>query len=232
MDYQLRDIEGIKTIRGGLVLDVGIHGHVYVTEEQFICLYDTLRYITENYGKEVNVGAHFHRDVKPEFLIFCEDRIQLPYPWEENAQETLEKEMLRIDKMLGFYYRESEFIYIPPADGQYTPNALLVAIRRAAQLSLDIGFIFRRPADIQWVELGHLRRFVPEEVNEPFDSIEPFDKQPGYLAQLADLLGGVTETNSLPETGFDLRLACGLGQLTLGVATKDDLKAIQRKLMK
>lgn len=50
MDYQLRDIEGIKTIRGGLVLDVGIYGHVYVTEEQFICLYlsrDQLREIAE-----------------------------------------------------------------------------------------------------------------------------------------------------------------------------------------
>ncbi|HHS7556421.1 TPA: hypothetical protein ACTPQ1_004713, partial [Salmonella enterica] len=137
--------------------------------------------------------------------------------------------------LLGFFYRDAEFVHLEAGRASPTPHDLMLGLHRtgsAGSLAIDVGFVFRRVNDTCCVIPGHVRRYISDDVNETYTDIMPFEKLPAYFPYLSDLLGGVTETNSLPDVGYKLALACGLGQLELGNPTKEDLKLIQRKLMK
>lgn len=234
MDIRLTDVIDVRQTRGGISLKIEGLGDYCFTEEQFLCFHEAIRYVVENYDDHIHHHGLGYDVIRPEYLHWGEDRFELVLPWEANSLEQLEKNLQRIDRLLGFYYRETEFVYLPPYMDTYTPphNDLLVCVRNARELSLDIGFVFRREGEKRYIVAGHLRRFVEADHNTVYDSIEPFERLRPWLPYVVDLLGGVTETNSLPEVGYDLALECGLGQLTLGRPTKEDLKVLQRKLMK
>ncbi|QVW28590.1 hypothetical protein pEaSNUABM8_00093 [Erwinia phage pEa_SNUABM_8] len=232
MDIPLSAIKAIRQTRGGIALKLSEVDEYYFTEEQFICFHQALRYVVENYDDHIQHHGIGYDVIRPDFMIWGDDRFFVTPNWENNPEESLENQLQHIDQLLGFYYRESEFVYVPPFMGGGHNDDLMVAVRRSGSLSLDIGFTFRRDGSARTIVPGYIRTVVEAEANKVYNTIEPFVKLPAYFSYVSDLLGGVTDTSSLPDVGYKLALECGLGQLTLGNPTKDDLRAIQNKLMK
>ncbi|QVW55126.1 hypothetical protein pEaSNUABM29_00082 [Erwinia phage pEa_SNUABM_29] len=233
MEYpvRLKDVVSIKAVRGGIVLNILDHGDCHFTEEQFICFHSAIRYVVENYDDHIHHHGIGYDVIRPDYVAYGKFKFLINWGCVDPQRE-LEEGLTRIDQLLGFYHRETEFVYIPPYMHILPGKDLVVCVRRSGMLSLDAGFAFRRKENKRWVEIGRLKHYVEAEVNNVYDDIEPFEQQHPYAAYLADLLGGVTETNSLSHDGYELKLACGLGALELGRITKDDLTAIQKKLTK
>lgn len=235
MDIRLNDVVEVRKTRGGITLMIEGCGAYYFTEEQFICFHEAIRHVVVNYDDHIYHHGLGYDVIRPEYLHWGDDRFCLVLPYEENGLEQLEKNLQRIDQLLGFYYRDAEFVYLYSGSSGPNRDDLMVGLHRtgsSGSTGIDVSFAFRREGSKRWLVPGRIRHYIAEDFHDTYIDIEPFEVLPAYFPYLSDLLGGVTETNSLPETGYTFALECGLGQLNLGHPTKNDLKAIQRKLMK
>ncbi|ANZ48105.1 hypothetical protein ASESINO_92 [Erwinia phage vB_EamM_Asesino] len=112
----------------------------------------------------------------------------------------------------------------------YTPQCELMENLRIYGRYIDPQYTFVIPerGDIAtggyWVEPPHNPHIVP---NSPYI---PFNFASVRLHQLADVLNGIAQMDTLPNGGFEVRMVNGLGNISLATLEKEDLRALVKAI--
>ncbi|QVW55876.1 hypothetical protein pEaSNUABM9_00295 [Erwinia phage pEa_SNUABM_9] len=230
MSASLGEFTSARPIRDGVCMHHPQYGDIYFNNEQFVCFLEAVRYTVKFHDEYPDEQSTLKRAIRPSYIEYGKYQFDLTHPWEVDFKARLISDLEKFEGLLGFAYIENEAI--PRISYNHPLRDHLVYVRRRMMMHMESAFVFRQSSDRQWIEIGHVRKMLEDNTNDVYDDIMPYTPLTPFMAATSDLLGGVTETSSLPLTGYKLLLECGLGSITLGQPMKTDLAELQKKLMK